>query len=115
MANENQAALIEREKAAAVAAAAAAAAKKRPFVPFKAQDIQVGDVVKFSRPGGKISKGVVKYAGPLPDRKEVYFGLELDSELEGFLFTICAIYLSKIFVFITKKFHYTYNSIDCRG
>jgi hypothetical protein len=55
-------------------------ARKRPFVPIKADDIQMGDVIKFSRPGGKISRGIVKYIGPLPDRNDTYFGLELDSE-----------------------------------
>ena len=55
-------------------------ARKRPFVPIKPEDIQLGDVIKFSRPGGKISRGVVKYMGPLPDRSDTYFGLELDIE-----------------------------------
>lgn len=55
-------------------------AKKRPFVPQKANDIQIGDVIKFSRPGGKISRGIVKYIGPLPDRTDTYLGLELDVE-----------------------------------
>lgn len=49
-------------------------------MPLKADDIRIGDYIKFSRPGGKISKGMVKYIGPLPDRNDVYFGLELDSE-----------------------------------
>ena len=31
--------------------------RKRPFVPLKAEDIGSGDIIKFSRPGGKISKG----------------------------------------------------------
>lgn len=31
--------------------------RKRPFVPLKAEDIRSGDIIKFSRPGGKISKG----------------------------------------------------------
>ncbi|CAF0755974.1 unnamed protein product [Brachionus calyciflorus] len=54
--------------------------RKRPFVPLKPDDIRIGDFLKFSRPGGKISKGMVKYIGPLPDRSDVYFGLELESE-----------------------------------
>lgn len=49
-------------------------------MPIKAEDIRQGDFIKFSRPGGKISKGMVKYIGPLPDRSDIYFGLELDSE-----------------------------------
>lgn len=55
-------------------------ARKRPFVPLKAEDIRIGNYIKFSRPGGKISKGSVKYIGPLPERSDMYFGLELDSE-----------------------------------
>jgi len=55
-------------------------ARKRPFVPIKPEDIRPGNYIKFSRPGGKISKGSVKYIGPLPERSDVYFGLELDSE-----------------------------------
>ena len=49
-------------------------------MPQCVDDIRIGDLVKFSRPGGKISKGVVKYIGPLSERNETYFGLELDSE-----------------------------------
>lgn len=55
-------------------------ARKRPFVPLRPDDIRSGDFIKFSRPGGKISRGLVKYIGPLPNRHDVYFGLELDSE-----------------------------------
>lgn len=54
--------------------------KKKPFVPQRVEDIELGDVIKFSRPGGKISRGIVKYIGPLPDRYDSYLGLELDSE-----------------------------------
>ena len=59
-------------------------ARKRPFVPLKPEDIRLGNFIKFSRPGGKISKGSVKYMGPLPERSDMYFGLELDSE--GYIF-----------------------------
>jgi hypothetical protein len=55
-------------------------AKKKPFVPMKPQDIRIDDVVKFSRPSGKITKGMVKYIGMLPERSDVYLGLELDIE-----------------------------------
>jgi len=40
----------------------------------------LNNVVKFSRPGGKISKGTVKYIGLLPDKREQYLGLELEDE-----------------------------------
>jgi hypothetical protein len=37
-------------------------------------------MVKFSRPGGKISKGIVKYIGSLPGKSDQYLGLELEDE-----------------------------------
>jgi len=40
----------------------------------------LNDIIKFSRPGGKISKGIVKYIGPLPDKTDLYLGLELEDE-----------------------------------
>ena len=40
----------------------------------------MNDVIKFSRPGGKISKGIVKYIGALPDKSDQYLGLELEDE-----------------------------------
>ncbi len=55
-------------------------ARKRPFVPLRPDDINIDDVVKFTRPSGKITKGIVKYIGPLPDRSDIYLGLELDVE-----------------------------------
>ena len=61
-------------------------------MPIKSDDIRYGDVVKFSRPGGKISKGVVKYIGPLPDRNDVYYGLELDSEGLNIFFLLFAVF-----------------------
>ncbi|XP_078617922.1 uncharacterized protein LOC144885727 isoform X2 [Branchiostoma floridae x Branchiostoma japonicum] len=51
-----------------------------PFVPRSPGDVQVGYKCKFSRPGGKISKGSVMYVGHLPGRSEAYLGVELDSE-----------------------------------
>ncbi|CAM4962931.1 unnamed protein product [Rotaria socialis] len=53
---------------------------RRPFAPSCINDIHVNDLVKFTRPGGKISKGVVKYVGSLPDRNDQYLGLELEDE-----------------------------------
>ncbi|XP_072270291.1 CAP-Gly domain-containing linker protein 1-like [Pyxicephalus adspersus] len=54
---------------------------RRPFAPKSAADLKIGDLVKFSRPGGKISKGTVLYKGPLPGREEVYLGVELEGDL----------------------------------
>ena len=49
-------------------------------MPQNENEISLGNIVKFTRPGGKISKGMVKYIGPLPERNDFYYGLELDSE-----------------------------------
>ncbi|RUS86370.1 hypothetical protein EGW08_005888 [Elysia chlorotica] len=38
----------------------------RPFAPRSPADIRVEDVVKFSRLGGKLTQGCVKYVGHLP-------------------------------------------------
>ncbi|XP_040192430.1 uncharacterized protein LOC120926512 isoform X2 [Rana temporaria] len=51
---------------------------RRPFAPKSAADLKLGDLVKFSHQGGKISKGTVQYRGPLPGREEVYLGVELE-------------------------------------
>ena len=53
---------------------------KRPYAPSSITDIHINDLVKFSRPGGKISKGIVKYIGPIPDKSDQYLGLELEDE-----------------------------------
>ncbi|CAF1544321.1 unnamed protein product [Adineta ricciae] len=53
---------------------------KRPYAPLSISDIHVGDIVKFSRQGGKVSKGAVKYIGSLPGKNDQYLGLELDNE-----------------------------------
>ena len=53
---------------------------KRPYAPSSINDIRLNDLIKFSRPGGKISKGVVKYIGSLPDKSDQYLGLELEDE-----------------------------------
>ncbi|KAK3776375.1 hypothetical protein RRG08_023730 [Elysia crispata] len=52
----------------------------RPFAPRSPADIRVEDVVKFSRLGGKLTQGCVKYVGHLPGRSEVYLGVELDKD-----------------------------------
>lgn len=52
----------------------------RPFAPRSIADIRNEDVVKFSRVGGKLTQGVVKYVGHLPGRSEAYLGVELDKD-----------------------------------
>ncbi|CAF0875413.1 unnamed protein product [Adineta steineri] len=56
---------------------------RRPYAPLSINDIHVNDIIKFSRPGSKVSKGTVKYIGPLPDKKDQYLGLELDDDEES--------------------------------
>lgn len=53
---------------------------KRPFAPRSPTEVNVGDVVKFLRQGGKISKGHVKYVGRLPGKNDAYLGVELQHE-----------------------------------
>ena len=53
---------------------------RRPYAPSSINDIRLNDIIKFSRPGGKISKGIVKYIGPLPGKNDHYLGLELEDE-----------------------------------
>ncbi|XP_067674008.1 uncharacterized protein [Haliotis asinina] len=52
----------------------------RPFAPLSPGDMKLDDVVKFSRQGGKLSQGTVKFIGHLPGRSDVYLGVELDKE-----------------------------------
>ncbi|XP_060589378.1 microtubule-associated protein futsch-like isoform X3 [Ruditapes philippinarum] len=52
----------------------------RPFAPRSAQDLQISDVIKFSRQGGKLSQGTIKFIGHLPGRGDIYLGVELDKE-----------------------------------
>lgn len=53
---------------------------RRPYAPSSITDIRLNDLIKFSRPGGKISKGIVKYVGTLPGKSDQYLGLELEDE-----------------------------------
>ncbi|KAL8603408.1 hypothetical protein ACOMHN_004259 [Nucella lapillus] len=52
----------------------------RPFAPRSPADLRSDDVVKFSRQGGKLSQGTVKFVGHLPGRSDVYLGVELYKE-----------------------------------
>lgn len=57
----------------------------KPFSPRSPGDLNLEDVVKFSRAGGKLSQGTVKFVGHLPGRSDAYLGVELDKEGEGCL------------------------------
>lgn len=56
---------------------------RRPFAPKSVADLNLGDLVKFSRPGGKISNGTIQYKGHLPGREEMYLGVELQGDELG--------------------------------
>ncbi|XP_059824150.1 uncharacterized protein LOC132393204 isoform X3 [Hypanus sabinus] len=60
-----------------------AALPRRPFAPRSIADLKIGHLVKFSRPAGKIGKGVIKYLGHLPGRQEAYMGVELEGTEVG--------------------------------
>ncbi|XP_078375566.1 uncharacterized protein LOC144658931 isoform X2 [Oculina patagonica] len=49
----------------------------KPFAPTSSSDIQLGMEVLVTRSRGQIGRGIVKYVGPLPGRKEMYIGIEL--------------------------------------
>nr|XP_002737440.2 PREDICTED: centrosome-associated protein 350-like [Saccoglossus kowalevskii] len=51
-----------------------------PFVPNSPSDVSVGSLVKFSRPGGRISNGLVKFKGYLPGRSGIFLGVEMQHE-----------------------------------
>ncbi|XP_072850363.2 uncharacterized protein LOC110077679 isoform X1 [Pogona vitticeps] len=56
---------------------------RRPFAPRSTADLKVGNLVKFSCPAGKISKGTIKYLGPLFGREDSYLGIELEGDQVG--------------------------------
>ena len=58
-------------------------AGKRPFVPRQATDVRLGDIIKFTRQGGRVARGHVRYVGHLPGREDSYLGVELESQQEG--------------------------------
>ncbi|ESO08659.1 hypothetical protein HELRODRAFT_169547 [Helobdella robusta] len=43
-------------------------------------DVRVNDVIKFSQKLGRMSEGRVVFVGNLPNKKDVYLGLELKNE-----------------------------------
>ena len=71
--------------------------KGSPFAPDTPQQIDIGMTVLVSRNRGKLSRGVVKFIGYLPEKKDqVYVGLELhdadgkhDGKFNGHRFFKC--------------------------
>ncbi|XP_067401400.1 uncharacterized protein [Emydura macquarii macquarii] len=57
--------------------------QRRPFAPRSVADLKVGNLVKFSHPAGKISKGTIKYLGHLVGREDMYLGVELEGSEVG--------------------------------
>jgi len=52
---------------------------RRAFAPRSPADLRLGYAIKFTRPGGKLSRGTVRYIGHLASRNEIFIGVELDS------------------------------------
>ncbi|XP_032829454.2 uncharacterized protein LOC116953395 isoform X2 [Petromyzon marinus] len=59
-----------------------ASCRGRPFAPRSASDLRVGHRVKFTRSGGRVAHGTVKYVGCLPGREGSYLGVEIEGEAE---------------------------------
>jgi len=55
---------------------------RRPFAPRSPADLAVGDIAKFTKPDGRICRGLVKFVGHLHDRNDTYIGLELEYQGE---------------------------------
>ena len=52
--------------------------KGTPFAPNSHEEIEIGMSVLVSHAGGRLSKGILRYSGPLPEQEQkVYLGLEL--------------------------------------
>ena len=56
---------------------------KRAYRPNVPGDLNVGDVVKFRRPAGRIQVGQVRYIGHLPGRSETFVGVETEHTSES--------------------------------
>ncbi|CAH1799845.1 unnamed protein product [Owenia fusiformis] len=59
---------------------------RRPFAPRSPADCNIGDIIKFTRNGGRVSRGAVKYIGHLHGKNDAYLGVELehgDSKHDG--------------------------------
>ncbi|CAN0228151.1 unnamed protein product [Lampetra planeri] len=59
-----------------------ASCRGRPFAPRSASDLRVGHRVKFTRSGGRVAHGAVKYVGCLPGREGSYLGVEIEGDAE---------------------------------
>ena len=49
----------------------------KPFAPTSCEDVQLGMGVLVTRSRGQIARGVVRYVGLIPGRKDTYIGVEL--------------------------------------
>ena len=58
---------------------------RRPFAPRSPADLALGDIAKFTKPDGRICRGVVKFVGHLHDKNETYIGLELEYQGKNYL------------------------------
>lgn len=51
-----------------------------PFCPTTVYDLKMGMKVSVSRTSGRLSRGVVKWIGTLPNRYGDFVGVELETE-----------------------------------
>ena len=89
---------------------------RRAFAPRAPADVQLGDVVKFSRQGGRISRGLVKYMGHLPGKNDTYLGVELekDSEFYPVLFLCVSVLVcSRLFSSVLAFCRLLSSAIGC--
>lgn len=56
--------------------------QKRAYKPRVPGDLNIGDVVKFRRSGGRIEVGEVHYIGHLPGHSDALVGVELQHASE---------------------------------
>ena len=55
---------------------------KRAYKPHRAGELNIGDVVKLRRAGGRIEVGQVHYIGHLPAKSEPFIGVQLEHASE---------------------------------
>lgn len=71
-----------RQPGTVPARSALSTAGKRPFSPRTPADLSIGDIAKFTKPDGRICRGVVKFVGHIHDKNETFIGLELEYQGE---------------------------------
>jgi len=79
---------------------------KRAYKPHRPGDLNIGDVIKYRRSGGRIHVGLVRYVGHLPGKSKPVVGLETE-QASKFV-------VSKWYKKIWAIAHETHDSIDVK-